>query len=198
MDHAAELNNPVPKKPLVFSKPETAILSDGATFQMPDFSENVHFEGELVLRIDQEGKNIEESAAWQHIDAITLGVDFTARDLQSRCKEKGHPWEIAKAFDGSAPLGTFIEVPESLKTSGLEFELRVNDNQVQLGHTKDLIFPIPTLLAYLSTFFTLRPGDLVFTGTPAGVGPVSPGDRFEGNILSPSGKQKLLEFETSL
>lgn len=198
MDHAAELNNPVPKKPLVFSKPETAILTDGATFQMPDFSENVHFEGELVLRIGQQGKNIEESAAWDYIDALTLGVDFTARDLQAKCKEKGHPWEIAKAFDGSAPLGNFVEVPETLKTSGLGFELRVNDRRVQLGHTKDLIFPIPTLLAYLSTFFTLRAGDLVFTGTPAGVGPVSAGDRFEGNILSPSGKQKLLEFEISL
>jgi 2-keto-4-pentenoate hydratase/2-oxohepta-3-ene-1,7-dioic acid hydratase in catechol pathway len=188
-DHAKELNNPVPKKPLVFSKPGTAVRLPGQAAVYPPFTEELHFETELVLRIGMEAKSLAEEDAWTAVDAITLGLDLTARDVQARCKEKGHPWEVAKAWDGSAPIGRFVPVPESLKGEGLVFAAYRNGRRVQVGHTSDMLFPIPELLVYLTGFFTLMPGDLVFTGTPAGVGPVQPGDRFQA-LLMPDGEDQ--------
>jgi acylpyruvate hydrolase len=205
-EHAAELGNPVPERPLVFSKPATAVVTDGRPVAYPDFSTEVHFETELVLRVSREAHRVTEAAAWDHLDALTLGLDLTARDLQAECKASGHPWEVAKAWDGSAPVGRFVPIPEALKTKGLAFESRRNGERVQWGLSTDMLFPIPALVAYLSRYFTLLPGDLIFTGTPAGVGPIAPGDRFTASLFDAlpapgvapdpeAGKQTLLDFE---
>ncbi len=197
-EHAAELGNAVPDKPLLFAKPATAVLSGGAPFILPDFSRDIHYETELVLRVCRKAAAIREQDAWDYVDALTIGVDLTARDLQSELKAKGQPWEIAKGFDHSAPLGEFIPIPQSLKNEGLAFEGMINGKVVQHGNTAQMIFPVPAFMAYLTRFFTLQPGDLLFTGTPAGVGPLHAGDRFEGYLLdSISGErqQKLLDFE---
>lgn len=189
-DHAKELNNPLPTEPVVFSKPHTALLKDGAPFYYPDFSENVHYEGELVLRIAKNGKNIAEKFAHKYIDGITFGIDFTARDLQDKLKQKGFPWEISKAFDGSAALGKMIPV-DGLDLKNIDFRTLKNDETVQHGNSKDLIFPFEVIIAYISRFFTLQQGDLIYTGTPAGVGSVVIGDKLEGFI----GEEKLMECE---
>lgn len=197
-DHAKELNNPIPKQPLVFSKPATALRMPGQTAPYPPFTQELHFETELVLRIGVEAKEVTLEQAWEAVDAVTLGLDLTARDVQARCKEKGHPWEVAKAWDGSAPIGRFVAVPEALQTEGLVFAAYRNGHRVQLGHTADMLFPIPELLVYLTRFFTLMPGDLVFTGTPAGVGPVKPGDRFQALLLPGGGEgAALAELRTA-
>lgn len=191
-EHAKELNNPVPERPIVFSKPASAVRLPGQGAPYPPFTRDLHFETELVLRVGMEARKLSESDAWQAVDAITLGLDLTARDVQAECKEKGHPWEVAKAWDGSAPIGRFVDVPEALRTDGVAFAAYRNGRRVQLGHTADMLFPIPALLVYLTRFFTLMPGDLVFTGTPSGVGPVQSGDRFQAFLLpelSPNGMQ---------
>jgi len=193
-EHAAELGNAVPEKPLIFAKPATALLPDGQPFELPEFSQDVHYETELVLRVCRRAQRVAPEEAWDFVDALTVGVDFTARDLQSVLKSKGQPWEIAKGFDGSAPIGQWVPVPEALKHGGMAFEGRINGVTVQKGDTRDMIFPVPAFMAYLTRFFTLLPGDLLFTGTPAGVGPVQAGDRFEG-WLTGSVQQKLLDFE---
>lgn len=187
IDHAKELNNPVPSQPLVFMKPATALLRSGNDFYYPDFSKNIHFELELVLRICKNGKYIEEKFASDYYEEIGLGIDFTARDLQDKCKEKGHPWEIAKAFDNSAVVGGFVQKSD-LDISNIDFKLTQNGDIKQKGNSKDLIFSFDTLIAYVSKFFTLQQGDLLFTGTPAGVGPIAIGDHLEGFI----GDQSLL------
>lgn len=178
--HIEELKNERPDNPLVFMKPATALLREGKPFYIPDFSDDIHFECELVVRIGKHGKAISPEFAPDYIDGFSLGIDLTARDLQSQLKEKGQPWEIAKAFDHSAPVGEFIELDKPL--DGIEFTLEKNGTQVQLGNTKNMLFPIPGIIAYLSNYFTLQKGDLIFTGTPEGVGPVSKGDVFKGNL----------------
>ncbi len=181
VDHAKELNNPVPKEPMFFMKPETAIIRNNKPFFYPDFSENIHYETEIVLKINRLGKNIEERFAHRYYDEIGIGIDFTARDLQDKCKAAGKPWEIAKAFDGSAPLSEFV--PKSnYKLNDLHFSLDLNGKTVQNGSTKDMIFSFDKLIAYVSKFVTLKIGDLIFTGTPVGVGPVKIGDRLTAKI----------------
>lgn len=188
-DHAKEMNSPVPEAPMFFMKPDTAVLKDGNEFYLPDFSNDIHYECELVVRVNKVGKNIQEKFAHKYYSEVTLGIDFTARDLQSVCKEKSHPWEIAKAFDNSAALSNqFISVDQL--SNPITFEFQKNGETVQKGTTDDMIFTIDRLIAHISKFITLKVGDLIFTGTPAGVGPITIGDRLEGFL---EGK-KMFEF----
>jgi len=180
-EHAKELKNPLPKKPMFFMKPDTSILSKNRPFFYPEFSNEIHYETEIVLRINRLGKHIEERFAHRYYSEIGLGIDFTARDLQRECKAKGHPWEIAKAFQYSAPLSdTFIN-KEDLPND-INFKLDLNGEIVQNGNTKDMIFSFDKLISYVSKFFPLKIGDLIFTGTPAGVGEVKIGDNLKGYI----------------
>lgn len=179
-EHAKELNNALPAEPVIFCKPETALLRKKEAFYLPDFSQDVHHELELVLRICRNGKNIEERFAHRYYDQVTVGIDFTARDLQQKQKEKGLPWEIAKAFDGSAPLGELKPLATLPDTKQIHFRLLKNGHKVQDGNSSDMIFHFDQIVSYLSRFFTLKTGDLVYTGTPAGVGPVKAGDLLQG------------------
>ena len=176
--HAQELNNEIPEKPLVFMKPPTALLKGDKPFYYPEFSKNIHFEGELVVRICKNGKHIQEKFAKKYYDQVTLGLDLTARDLQNELKSKGHPWEIAKGFDGSAVIGSFVPLAGDL--SDISFTIRKNNEIVQNGYCQDMLFSIDYLINYISQFFMLQTGDLIYTGTPAGVGPIEIGDVFEG------------------
>jgi len=191
-EHIKELNNERPDEPVIFTKPDTAVLRNNAPFYYPDFSKDVHYEVELVLRICKEGKNIEEKFAHKYYDAIGIGVDFTARDLQQKAKEKGLPWDIAKGFNGSAPISDkFIPVSAFGDLKNINFSLQVDSETKQQGNTSLMLFSFDYIILYLSRFFTLRTGDLIFTGTPKGVGPVK-----VGNVLSAYVEQeKLLEFE---
>lgn len=183
IDHAKELNNPVPENPVFFLKPDTALLRRNRPFYYPSFSEDIHYECELVVRINKLGKNIQKRFAHTYYDEIGLGIDFTARDLQSKSKAKGLPWEIAKAFDNSAPISMeFINKGEFADINNIAFHLDKNGETVQEGTSADMIFSIDDLIVYLSQFFTLKTGDLIYTGTPAGVGPVKIGDSLEGFI----------------
>lgn len=176
-DHAKELKNDLPTEPVIFLKPDTALLRPGQDFYIPRFSEDVHFEAELVVRINRVGKYIEEKFAHKYYSEVTLGIDFTARDVQQKLKEKGLPWEKAKAFDGSAALGTMMDIKKLNKPiHDLRFQLTQNGETRQRGHTADMIFSVDKLISYTSQFFTLKIGDLIYTGTPAGVGKVSSGD----------------------
>jgi 2-keto-4-pentenoate hydratase/2-oxohepta-3-ene-1,7-dioic acid hydratase in catechol pathway len=176
-DHAKEFGNDVPDKPIFFLKPDTSVVIRNRPFFYPDFSEDIHFETEIVLKICRLGKNISPRFAHRYYKELTVGIDFTARDLQRECKQNGWPWEIAKGFEGSAPLGKFVHRDKLGDIHNLSFGLRLNDRIVQSGNTADLIFSFEDLIAYVSRFFTLKMGDLIFTGTPAGVGPVQVGDR---------------------
>jgi 2-keto-4-pentenoate hydratase/2-oxohepta-3-ene-1,7-dioic acid hydratase in catechol pathway len=178
MDHVQELNNAVPKKPLVFMKPPSALLVNNKPFYYPAFTKDLHYEVEIVLKIGKNGKHVQPEFASDYIEAIALGIDFTARDLQDACKAKGHPWEIAKGFDGSAVISPFVGL-EKVNRQAIEFELHKNGAQVQHGNTKDMIFSFENIIVYLSQFFKLQMGDYIYTGTPAGVGPVQIGDRLE-------------------
>lgn len=190
-EHAKELNNPLPTAPVFFMKPDTAILKDSAPFYHPDFSDDIHHEMEIVLRISKAGKHIEEQFAHRYYDQIGAGVDFTARDLQSKCKEKGLPWEIAKAFDNSAVIGQFYPLDQFKDLNSINFKLDVNGEIRQMGNTSEMIFSFDAIIAYISKFITLKTGDLIFTGTPAGVKAVKSGDSLKGYI-----EDKLcLEFE---
>ncbi|SFO43969.1 2-keto-4-pentenoate hydratase/2-oxohepta-3-ene-1,7-dioic acid hydratase (catechol pathway) [Algoriphagus ornithinivorans] len=189
--HIEELKNETPGNPVVFLKPDTALLKNGAAFYYPDFSKNIHHEAELVLKINKEGKYIQKKFAHRYYEEIGLGIDFTARDLQDQCKAKGLPWEIAKAFNGSAPIGDFIPVSEIPNLESIDFHLTINGEIKQQGNTSLMLFNFATIIEYVSQFFTLKKGDLIYTGTPAGVGPVKIGDRLEGFI----GTQKMLDFE---
>jgi len=182
IDHAKELNNPVPSEPVVFLMPDTSIISNNKPFFYPDFSDNIHYELEIVLKINRVGKNIQEKFAHRYFEELTVGIDFTARDLQKKAKEKGLPWEIAKAFDGAAPIGEFVPLSSLLNTEAINFSLDINGDRVQTGNTKDMIFSFSKVIAYVSRFFSLKMGDLIFTGTPAGVGAVKIGDRLEASI----------------
>ena len=181
--HAKELNNPVPKEPVIFLKPDTALLAKKMPFFYPDFSQDIHYEAEVVVRINRVGKNIAEKFAHKYYSEISLGVDFTARDLQAKYKEKGLPWERAKAFDGSAPVGKFIDISKLQDINNLDFSLNINNTLKQKGNTVSMLFSIDAIIAYVSKFFTLKIGDLIFTGTPEGVGPVKIGDLMEGYIM---------------
>lgn len=190
-EHAKELNNPVPSKPVIFMKPDTALLKDNKPFYHPDFSSDIHHEIEIVLKVSKEGKHISEKFAGNYFDEIGLGVDFTARDIQKEHKEKGLPWELAKAFDNSAPVSTFISKNDFPDLYNISFSLSVNGNIKQQGNTKDLLFSFERLIAFVSQYITLKKGDLIFTGTPPGVGKISIGDKLSGYIEN----EKLLDFE---
>lgn len=190
-EHAKELNNAVPTEPVFFLKPDTAVLKNGSTFYLPDFSNDIHHELEIVIKISKAGKFIEPDFAHKYFDEVGLGIDFTARDVQQKCKEKGLPWEKAKAFDGSAPVGEFISKTELNDLGNIDFELLVNGTLRQKGNSKDMIFNISHIISYVSKFVTLKTGDLIYTGTPSGVAAVKEGDVLEGFL---NGK-KLLEIK---
>ena len=180
--HAQELGNTVPTEPLFFLKPETAIQPKGHPFFIPHFSNDIHYEVELVVKINKTGKHIEEKFAHKYYSEIGLGIDFTARDIQQECKAKGLPWEKAKGFDGSAQISsTFIEKSD-LELDNITFSLNKNGKQVQLGNSSEMIFKFDKIIAYLSKFYSLKIGDLIFTGTPEGVGKVEKGDLLNGFI----------------
>lgn len=184
-EHIKELNNERPDEPVIFTKPDTAILRNNAPFYYPDFTSDVHHEIELVLRICKEGKNIQEKFASKYYDAIGLGIDFTARDLQQKAKEKGLPWDIAKGFNGSAPISDkFIPVSDFKNLQDINFSIEVDGVLKQQGNTSFMLFSFDYIIAYLSKFFTLRTGDLIFTGTPKGVGPVVVGNTLVGKLES--------------
>jgi len=190
-NHAKEMNASVPEVPMFFMKPDTAILPKRTPFYYPNFTNNLHFECEVVIRISKLGKNIDEKFAHEYYQEFGLGIDFTARDLQEKCKEKGHPWEIAKSFEYSAPLSEKFLNKKDVNLANLDFSLHKNGKKVQQGNTKDMLFSIDQLIAYVSQFMTLKIGDLIFTGTPEGVGPVSIGDHLEGFV----GNEKLLDLK---
>jgi 2-keto-4-pentenoate hydratase/2-oxohepta-3-ene-1,7-dioic acid hydratase in catechol pathway len=181
-EHAKELNNSVPAEPVFFMKPDTAIIKDNKPFFYPDFTKNLHFETEIVLKIGRVGKNIGENFAPRYFKEIGIGIDFTARDIQDKCKEKGLPWEIAKAFDGSAPISRFVPVEKYADIHTLNFHLDINGTTVQKGNTRDMIFSFEKLISHVSKYVTIKIGDLIFTGTPAGVGAVKIGDRLQAYI----------------
>lgn len=190
--HNKEMDNSfIAKDPTLFMKPETALLKEGKPFFLPDFAERFEYETEIVIRISRLGKNISERFASRYYDAVTVGIDFTARDLQTVLREQGEPWEIAKGFDNSAVIGDFIPLKELDKPAQeLDFYLEINGEKVQQGFTGEMIYSIDRIIAYVSKFFTLKIGDLIYTGTPAGVGPVKINDHLQGFI----GDQKVLDF----
>lgn len=190
-EHIAELNNEVPDEPVIFLKPDTALLKNNEPFYFPDFSQDIHHEVELILRISKEGKNIGAKFASKYYDAIGLGIDFTARDLQAKAKSKGLPWTLAKGFNGSAPVSEFLPLTDFPDLKNLNFKLWVNGQEKQVGNTSLMLNSFDDMLAYMSRFITLKKGDIIFTGTPKGVGPVKIGDRLEGFIED----KKLLDFE---
>lgn len=185
LHHTLELTEPT-----IFMKSDSSLLKDGKPFFIPDFSSEIHYETELVVKIDRLGKNIAERFAHRYYSEVTVGIDFTARDLQRRLREQGLSWEISKAFDNSAVIGTFIPLEEAGNVNQLSFHLDMNGKTVQQGNTADMLFSVDQIIAYVSRFFTLKIGDLIYTGTPVGVGPVSIGDHLEGYL----GERKLLDF----
>lgn len=189
--HIEEFGNERPEAPIIFTKPDTALLLNNRPFYYPDFSNDIHHEVEIVLRVSKQGKNIHKRFAYKYYDSIALGIDFTARDLQSKSKEKGLPWAIAKGFNGAAPISEFVPVTKYSSLSELKFGLSVNGESRQQGNTSLMIWDFDELIAYVSKFFMLKLGDLIFTGTPSGVASVKIGDRLEGYIE----KEKFLDFE---
>ncbi len=189
--HIEELRNEKPEDPVVFCKPDTAVLKDNAPFYHPDFSNDIHHEVEVILKVSKEGKNIEAKFAHKYYEEIGLGIDFTARDLQAKQKAKGLPWEIAKAFNGSAPISHFVPKTDYPDLKNLNFHLLVNGELRQKGNTSLMLYDFDTIMAYISRFFTLKKGDIIFTGTPAGVSAIKIGDRLEGFIED----KKFLDFE---
>lgn len=185
MAHTLEL-----AEPTLFMKADSALLKDGKPFFIPDFTNEVHYETELVVKIDRLGKNIAERFAHRYYSEVTVGIDFTARDLQRRLRAEGRPWEISKAFDNSAAVGRFVPLEKAGEVQRLDFHLDINGTTVQRGNTADMLFAVDQIVAYASRFFTLKIGDLIFTGTPAGVGPVGIGDHLQGFL----GEEKLLDF----
>lgn len=179
--HALELKNEVPDSPVIFMKPPTALLKDGQPLYYPAFSRDLHYEGELILKISKNGKKIEPRFAHKYFEEVSLGFDFTARDLQADLKNKGLPWELAKAFDGAAAVGKFLPKTDVINESGqILFTIQKNGATVQQGDTSLMLFPFDHIISFLSQFFTLQKGDLIYTGTPAGVGPVQIGDTLDG------------------
>lgn len=181
-EHAKELNNPIPDRPVVFTKPSTTLLADGGTVVLPPVTQDVHHEVELVVAIGRGGKNIPIETALEHVAGYAIGLDMTARDIQTSLKSKSHPWELAKGLDTFAPIGNFVPSASIPDPSSLRLDLRVNGELRQSGTTADMLHPIPNLIAFLSTYFTLHPGDLIFTGTPAGVAAVNDGDVLHASL----------------
>lgn len=190
-EHAKELNNAIPDKPVIFLKPDTAVLKDNKPFYIPDFSSDIHYELEIVLKITKEGKHIAEKFAHKYYDELGLGIDFTARDIQNVHKTKGLPWELAKAFDNSAAISNFIPKTDIEDLYNLPFELKINAEPRQNGNTRNILFSFEKIIAFVSQYITLKKGDLIFTGTPEGVGQVKPGDKLEGWLQG----QQLLNFD---
>ncbi len=188
-EHIKELNNEKPDEPVIFTKPDSALLKNGAHFYFPDYSKDIHHEIELVLKICKVGKNIDEKFAHKYYTEIGIGIDFTARDLQQKAKEKGLPWAIAKGFDGSAPISNFMAIEKFKDLNDINFSLKVDGEVKQEGNTGMMLFNFNYMVSYLSKFFTLKKGDLIFTGTPKGVGPIAIGQKLEGYIED----EKLLE-----
>lgn len=188
--HVKELKGEIPDEPVLFIKPDSAILKNNAVFFLPPFSDEVHHEIEILVKINRLGKNIEPRFAHRYYDEIGLGIDFTARDIQVRLKEKGLPWAKAKCFDGSAPIGDFVPLKEvGGDMDNIAFRLEKNEAVVQEGNTADMLFKVNDLIAHISKYFTLKIGDIIFTGTPEGVGPVKAGDELVGYI----GNKQLLK-----
>ncbi len=190
VNHAKELGNDAPKEPIIFLMPETALITRNLPFFYPDFSSNIQHEVELVVKISRLGKNIPEKFANRYYEEIGIGIDFTARDMQLSAAANGLPWAISKGFDGSAPLGGFINKTEIADLNNISFSLERNGKIVQQGNSGDMIFSFDTIISYVSRFFTLKIGDLIFTGTPAGVGNVQIGD----NLMARIGERELLNF----
>ena len=190
-EHAKELGNEVPTEPVIFLKPDSAIIQKNQPFFIPEYSKEVHHEVEVVIRINRLGKHIPEKFAHKYYQEIGIGIDFTARDLQQQLKQKGLPWEKAKGFDGSAPLGNFIKKDQFPDINNLNFHLDINGQTVQKGNTQNMVFSIDQLISHVSRFFTLKIGDLIFTGTPSGVGPVAINDRLQCYLEN----QLLLDFK---
>ncbi|UTA67071.1 fumarylacetoacetate hydrolase family protein [Emticicia sp. 21SJ11W-3] len=195
-EHIKELNNERPDEPVIFTKPETAILKNGESFYYPDFSQDIHHEVEIVLKINKMGKNIEEKFAHKYYDEIGIGIDFTARDIQAKLKAKGLPWDLAKGFNGSAPVSEFVSKSKYADLQNLNFSLDLTDangetQTRQQGNTSMMLFSFDHLIAFVSRYFTLKTGDIIFTGTPAGVGPVKVGDKLSAFIEG----EKMLEFD---
>lgn len=190
-DHIKELNNEQPEDPVIFLKPETAVPLKNEPFFYPEFSQDVHYEVEILVKINRVGKNIEEKFAHKYYDEIGIGIDFTARDVQSRLKAKGLPWELAKGFNGSAPISPFVPKSDFPDLQNLNFRLDLNGETRQLGNTSLMLFKIDYLISFVSHYFLLQQGDIIFTGTPKGVGPVQLGDRLTAYIED----KKLLEID---
>ena len=191
VDHARELNNQIPEEPVFFLKPDTAIIIRNRPFFYPDFSSKIDYEVELVLKIKKNGRHILPEFAHTYYDEIGIGIDFTARDMQESLKTKGLPWEKAKAFDGSAPISSFVNISKFNDLNDIPFSLKKNGETVQLGNSGLMIFDFNTILVHISKYITIKMGDLIFTGTPAGVGPVAIGDRLEGFL----GEEKMLKVD---
>ncbi|WP_430615439.1 fumarylacetoacetate hydrolase family protein [Flavobacterium sp. JP2137] len=191
VEHISELNNETPQEPVLFLKPDTALMGREQDFVIPDFSDEIHYEAEIVVKINKVGKYIDEKFASRYYDLISLGIDFTARDLQTDLKAKGLPWEKAKAFDNSAAVGNFLPKENWQSLRQIDFALDINEQRVQSGNTQQMIWNIDQIVAYASRFFTLKTGDLIFTGTPAGVGKVYPDDLLEGYI----GEERVLTIQ---
>ena len=191
-DHVKELDGSFvrPEEPVIFLKPDSALLKDGKPFFIPDFSQEVHYEAELVVRICRLGKNIAERFAHRYYDAVTVGIDFTARDLQRKFRSVGDPWELSKGFDSSAAIGDFVSVDKFQNLQNLNFHLDIDGRTVQSGNTADMVFKIDEVIAYVSRFFTLKIGDLLYTGTPVGVGPVHVDEHLQCYLED----EKLLDF----
>jgi 2-keto-4-pentenoate hydratase/2-oxohepta-3-ene-1,7-dioic acid hydratase in catechol pathway len=180
--HIEELNNERPESPVIFLKPDSSRLKNGKPFFYPEHSSDIHYEAELVLRVSKNGKHIQSQFAKDYINEITVGIDFTARDTQSSLKSKGLPWELAKAFDDSAAIGDFQPLGDYNSIDNINFSLEKNGNEVQSGNSSLMLFPVFDLIAFVSKYFSLKQGDLIFTGTPAGVGPIAIGDEFVGKL----------------
>lgn len=179
------------EEPVLFMKPDTALLKDGKPFMLPDFSKEMHYETEIVVKINRLGKNIATRFAHRYYDDITVGIDFTARDLQKKLKERGLPWEISKSFDNSAAIGKFISKSEIEEIQNVNFHLDINGKTVQQGNTEEMIYSVDKIISYISSFFTVKIGDLIYTGTPSGIGPVAIDDHLQGYIED----RKLLDFK---
>jgi acylpyruvate hydrolase len=189
--HIKELNNQATEDPVIFMKPDTALLKGNAPFYLPDFSKEIHYEAELVLKIGKEGKNIAEKFALKYIEAIGVGIDFTARDLQNKLKEKGLPWELAKGFNGSAPVSEFKDISQFPDLKNISFSLKKNGELKQKGNSADMIHSFEKIISFISNYITLKKGDLIFTGTPEGVGKTDIGDKLEVFLE----EEKMLETE---
>lgn len=189
-EHAVELGRPVPDEPVVFLKPDSSIIKNNKPFFLPGFSSMIHYETEVVIKISKLGKGIMPKYAYRYFDEVTLGIDITARDIQNKLSAKGLSWELSKCFDGSAPLGKFVPIASLGDINNLDFRLEINDTPVQKGNTSDMIFGFSEIVAYVSQFFTLKTGDLIFTGTPPGVGLLKKND----NLVAFLGNEPLLDF----